>query len=51
MVRLKDFKWKGIKTSTFIFEAYYLVGPKIILMALYFIGRLAADNSLFSPLE
>ena len=49
MVRLKDFKWKGIKTSTFIFEAY--VGPKIILMALYFIGRLAADNSLFSPLE
>ena len=32
---LRDFRWKGTKISTLIFEAkYYMVGPKIIVMAL-----------------
>ena len=36
IVRLRDFRWKGNKISTLTFEAkYYLVGPKVILMAVY----------------
>ena len=51
MVRFRDFKWKGTKISTLILEAkYYLVGQKIILMALYSIF-LKNYNSLFLPLE
>ena len=51
MVRLRDFRSKGAKTSTLIFEAkYYLVGLKIILMALCSIF-LQTGNSLLPSLE
>ena len=51
MVRLRYFRWKETKISILIFEAkYYLVGPRINLMALYSIF-LYTDNSLFSHLE
>ena len=52
MARPRDFsKWKETKISNLIFKAkYYLVGPKIILMLLYFIF-FQIDSSLFPPLE
>ena len=51
MIRFRDFRWRGTKTLTLIFEAkYYLVVPKIILMALYSIF-LEIGNLLFPPLE
>ena len=52
MVRLtKDFRWKETKYYTLIFEAkYYLVGPKVIIMALYSIF-LQTDSSVFLPLD
>ena len=47
----REFRWKGTKFSSLIFEAkYYLAGPKIILMALHSIF-LQTDNSLFPPRE
>ena len=47
----RDLRRKEIKISNLIFEAkYYLVIPKIILMALYSIF-LQNDHSLFPPFE
>ena len=51
MIRSRDFRWRGTKTLTMIFEAkYYLLDPKIILMALYSVS-LETSNSLFLSLE
>lgn len=51
MVRLRDFRWKRAKISALNFGAkYYLVGRKIILIAIYSIF-LQAANSLFRPHE
>ena len=50
MVRLRDFACKGIEVFTLIFEAKYLVCPKILLMVIYSI-ILLTSNSLSPPLE
>ena len=53
MVRVRDLIWKGTEISALTFEAkYYLVGPRILLLVIYYVlSQAGRDNLLFLPFE